>query len=97
MRRFILAIGAGLALAPASAFATRCDGDFELVHGSWISTPYCRAVTIAEAARERGERVSPETLLRHPARAEEVCRFVKSDPYVHPACETLHPLLDLSF
>ncbi len=97
MKRFILVVGIGFAFAPSSAFAARCDGDFELVRGSWVSTPYCRAVTIAEAARERGERVSPETLLRHPARAEEVCRFVKSDPAVHPACESLHPLLDFSF
>lgn len=104
MNHFIVAIGAGVligagvALAPFPAFAARCDGDFELVRGSWVSTPYCRAVQIAEVARESGmQDVSAAKLLRHRAFAEEVCRFLHSDIRVHPACEELHPLVEWSW
>jgi hypothetical protein len=94
MNRFIPVVFAGLALATPAAAAARCDGDFQLVRGSWVSTPYCRAVQIAIVARENGVHVSPETLLSHPARAEEVCRFVRSDYRVHPACEQLHAIFE---
>ena len=96
-RIIALIVGAALALAASEAWAGRCDGDFEWVRGAWVATPYCRAVTIAEAARDSGVHVSPETLLRHPGRADEVCRFLDSDIRVHPACENLRPLLEFSW
>ena len=97
MKRLIVCLCAGFLLVPTAAFAARCDGDFEHIRGSWVSTPYCRAVEIAEVARESGMHVSPETLLSHPLRAEEVCRFLNSDYRVHPACEQLHPILEFAW
>lgn len=97
MRRFAFAFAAGLALASPAAHAARCDGDFELVRGAWVSTRYCRAAQIAEVAREVGYRVSPEALLRNPSKVEEICRWIGSDIRVQPACEQAHGILELSF
>ena len=99
MYRLALAFVVALTFAvpSASARAPHCDGDFQLVRGSWVSTPYCRAAQIAEVARETGIHVSPEALLAHPSRAEELCRFLKADFRVHPACEELHSIFELAF
>lgn len=94
MNRLLLILIVGLALLPSAGHAARCDGDYQLVRGSWVSTRYCRAVEIAKVARESGMDVSPETLLRHPSRAEEVCRFIKSDIRAHPACEQIHAIFE---
>jgi hypothetical protein len=51
----------------------------------------------ADRARETGIHVSPGTLLAHPARAEEVCRFLKADIRVHPACDQLYSIFQLNF
>lgn len=73
----------------------RCDGNFQFVRGSWVSTPYCRADQIARVAREVGVHTSAEALLAHPADVEEVCRFVGSDFRVHPACEELYSIFQI--
>lgn len=98
MRWFALAAAAGLVMASTTAQAgRRCDGDFELVRGAWVSTRYCRAAQIAIVGREVGFRVSAEDILRSPSKAEEICRFVGSDIRVQPACEMASGLLQLSF
>jgi hypothetical protein len=98
MKRLALACLLALIAAAPSAEARRlprCDGNFQYVRGSWVSTPYCRADVIARVARERGMRTSAEALLAHPADAEEVCRFVGADYRVHPACEELYSILQI--
>jgi hypothetical protein len=98
MSRFVMAFAVGLACASTSSYAgARCDGDFELVRGSWVSTRYCRAAQIASVAREVGIRVSPETIMRSPAKADEVCRFIGSDIRVQPACDQVTSRFQLSF
>lgn len=98
MRRFALIVAAGLAItsSPASA-ARRCDGNFELVRGSWVSTRYCRAHEIASVARSLGFRVSTEAILTNPAKADEVCRWIGSDIRAQPACDQVHAIFQLSF
>ena len=96
MNRYILVFVAGLALPSTSVYAAHCDGDFQLVRGSWVATPYCRAAQIASVAREFGIHVSAETILRHPGRQEELCRFLDSDFRVHPACDEVHPIWEWS-
>lgn len=98
MRLFALAAVAGLVVASTTAQAGhRCDGDFELVRGAWVSTRYCRAAQIAIVGREVGFRVSPEEILRSPSKAEEICRFVGNDIRAQPACDMAGGLLQLSF
>jgi hypothetical protein len=98
MSRFVLAFAVSLACASSASYAgARCDGDFELVRGSWVSTRYCRAAQIASVAREVGIRVSPETIMRSPAKADEICRFIGSDIRVQPACDQVTSRFQLSF
>jgi len=94
----ILAAGLGFAGHPVDAASRpRCDGDFQLVRGSWVSTRYCRAAQIAAVARESGMMVSTEEILRSRSRAEEACRFVGADIRVQPACDQTHAIIDLAF
>jgi hypothetical protein len=98
MKRLASAFVVALTLATQSAEARpRCDGDFQFVRGSWVSSPYCRAEQIASVAREMGIRASAETLLEHPARAEELCRILTADIRVHPACEEIYSIFQLNF
>jgi hypothetical protein len=98
MIRFVLAGLLALAVAVPSADAARaprCDGDFQFVRGSWVSTPYCRADQIARVARETGKYTTASALLAHPADAEELCRFLDADYRVHPACEELYSMFQI--
>jgi hypothetical protein len=98
MSRLVLAFAVALSCASTSSYAgQRCDGDFELVRGSWVSTRYCRAVQISSVAREMGMRVSPETIMKNPSKADEVCRFIGSDIRVQPACDQVTSRFQLSF
>ena len=99
MNRLALALVVALTFAApsASARAPRCDGDFQLVRGSWISTPHCSASQIAIAARDAGIHVSPEAILAHPSRGDELCRFLDADYRMHPACEELHSIFQFAF
>jgi hypothetical protein len=98
MNRLALAFVVALTLATQSAQARpHCDGDFQFVRGSWVSSPYCRAEQIASVAREMGIRASAETLLEHPARAEELCRILRADIRVQPACEQIYSIFQLNF
>ncbi|WP_414463243.1 hypothetical protein RLW55_11640 [Hyphomicrobium sp. B1] len=98
MKRLALAGLLALTVAVPAAEARRaprCDGNFQYVRGGWVSTPYCRADQIARVARERGIRTTAEALLAHPADAEEICRFVKADYRVHPACEEIYSIFQI--
>lgn len=98
MKRLALACLLVFTVAAPSAEARRtprCDGNFQFVRGGWVSTRYCRADQIARVARESGLHTTAEALLAHPARAEEVCRFVDSDYRVHPACDEIYSLFQV--
>lgn len=98
MRRFAIAFSASIVVMTQFAQAApRCDGDFQFVRGAWVSTPYCRAVEIASVAREAGVHVSAEAILRNPAKADEVCRFIGSNIRAQPACEMVHRGPELAF
>jgi hypothetical protein len=73
------------------ACAITCHGDFQVVNGEEISTPYCRDNAVAAVAREYGYHVSDKTVRNEPARKEERCRYLRSDIRVHPACNEVLP------
>lgn len=78
MRSLFVAVSAallatGISVSSASAHA-RCDGDFELVHGSWVATRACQ-----EHEAERVSRQMHMHISEHPSggsewSAEEFCR-----------------------
>jgi hypothetical protein len=72
---------AGLVLlALSSTFATPaaarivCHGDFQIVEGNEISTPYCSDRHIARAAERRGSKISANQVRNSPEIKSELCR-----------------------
>jgi hypothetical protein len=92
----IIATSVGFCLSADARPLPRCDGNFQWVRGSWVSTPYCRADQIARVARDRGVHATAVGLLAHPAEAEELCRFLDADIRVHPACEEIYSILQIN-
>lgn len=83
-----LALALGLLAATALPAAARihCDGDFQIVEGREIATPYCSDQSLARVAREHGDDVSGRDVRANPALKAGVCRFVGSSPGVGSDC-----------
>lgn len=75
-----------LALALPAEARIVCRGEFQVVQGNEISTPYCADNYLASVARQYGVRVSDATIRNNPNRKREVCRFIGHDPRVSLNC-----------
>ena len=64
---------------------------FQIVNGEEISTPFCRNNALAAVARESGYRITDAEMRNNPSRKEEICRYLRSDIRVHPACDDVLP------
>jgi hypothetical protein len=62
--------------------ATVCDGNFQIVDGMSVSTPYCQDENLAAQQRKRGPEVSGLEIRRHPELKREACTLAS------PANET---------
>lgn len=76
-----LALGALLYFVSGAAFAVECRGNFQVVNGQEISTPYCRDAHLAKVAG-----VSAHKVRNNPNFKEEVCRHYGHDNRVREAC-----------
>lgn len=88
MHRLFFAVALAIA-SPASAIT--CHGDYQVVNGQEISTPFCRDNALADVARQTGFRVSDLEIRNNPAKKQEVCRFLRGDIRVHVAGEEILP------
>ena len=79
------------ALAPSPVAAIQCDGDFQIVNGYQVSTPYCRDQHLAAVARKYGIKTSDDAIRNNPKHKEEVCRIVGRDIRVDQACIDVLP------
>lgn len=87
-----LAVLAAVSVPAASpALAITCHGDFQVVSGQEISTPFCRDNELARVARGYGFHVSDAEMRNNPAEKEEACRFLRNDIRVHTACQEVLP------
>ncbi len=75
----------------APAMAITCHGNYQVVGGQEISTPYCRDNALAGVARQYGYRDSDATVRNNPSRKEELCRNLNSDIRVQTACADVFP------
>jgi len=76
-----------LSMTPASAASgIVCNGNYQVVGGSEISTPYCRDTHLAKIARRSGFRVSDAAVLYNPNVKSEVCRFISNNIEVRDTC-----------
>ncbi len=65
MRKMMLIAGliAGVAAAPTRASAgIVCDGDYQVVNGMSVATPYCESENLANNARRHGVNVSGKSV-----------------------------------
>lgn len=63
-----------------------CDGDYQVVEGHEIYTPYCGDRTIAATARADGFSVSNREVRNNPAAKDGVCRWLRGDGSLRPDC-----------
>ncbi len=85
--------GIGAGAAPAAA-AIQCDGNYQIVQGRPISTPYCRDTHLAQVANEYGIRVTANQMRWNPSEKARVCRMIGHDNRVFEACTGYRPDTD---
>ena len=90
MRQLILP-GVFLLVSAVPPLAITCHGNYQVVAGQEISTPYCRDNALAAVARTYGYRDSDSTVRNNPSRKEELCRKLNSDIRVQTAFADVFP------
>lgn len=91
MARLALFATCATVLLASPALAIKCNGNFQIVNGEEISTPFCRDNALAAVARESGYRITDAEMRNNPSRKEEICLHLRSDIRVHPACDEVLP------
>jgi hypothetical protein len=74
-----------LTFSAAQAHIT-CDGEYQVVEGHEIFTPYCGDNKVAAVARKDGMAVSDAAVRNNPATKDDVCRWLRSDKSLRPEC-----------
>lgn len=59
--------------------AIKCDGDYQVVSGNEIATPYCSDNYTATVAQQYGLHVTKQEMRDNPARRGEVRRMIGYD------------------
>lgn len=82
------ALAAGLvAIFASPASAIECRGEYQIVQGQQLATPYCQDNYLSAIARKYGSRVSAREIRNNPHRKAEVCRFMGHDTRVSHICD----------
>ena len=63
-----------------------CDGNYQIVNGLPVGTPYCREQNLARVARSYGMRVSVEAVRFSESARSQVCRAIGNDNRVQEIC-----------
>lgn len=90
MSRFAFFAVASL-LAASPAFAITCHGEYQVVAGQEISTPFCRDNALGALARSRGFDISDASIRNSPSRKSELCRSLRYDINAQTACAEVDP------
>jgi hypothetical protein len=83
-----VALASGLLVAAQTGAEARirCDGNFQIVSGYPVSTPYCRDWHLVQVARSYGIHVSFEAIRHSDSAKGQVCRAVGTDIRVQEVC-----------
>lgn len=79
------ALGVVLAAFPADA-KIRCKGQFQVVQGNLIATPYCGDNYLAQVARGYGSSVTARAIRQNPSKKQEICQWIGHDTRVQEIC-----------
>ena len=64
-----------------------CDGNYQIVNGSPISTPYCQEQNVVQVARGYGIRVSLQEIRNSESTRASVCQTIGYDNRVRDFCQ----------
>jgi hypothetical protein len=83
-----LALASGLIVLaqPGAQARIVCEGNYQIVNGLPVSTPYCREMTLAAVARSYGWRVSDQAIRYSESTKAQVCRAIGYDNRVQEIC-----------
>ena len=82
------AFAVSVLVVPLGAAQARieCDGNFQIVQGQPISTPYCRDQNLARVAQSYGMRTSFQEIRRSDSVKGQICRAIGHDNRVSEVC-----------
>jgi hypothetical protein len=63
-----------------------CDGNFQIVNGLPVGTPYCREMNLARVARSFGWHVTDQAVRYSESTKAQVCRAIGFDNRIQEAC-----------
>jgi hypothetical protein len=88
LRCHMIAYSVAVLLLTYSAAEARivCDGDFQVVNGREIYTPYCGDNKVAATARKDGMKVTNGEVRGDPATKSDICQWLRSDKSLNPEC-----------
>ncbi len=87
-----VAMLAGMIVGPSVASAAIvCRDGAQLVSGSYLITPYCQDMLLAQVAREHGFKVSFADIRDNPNTKRNICVYVGRDIRVQENCLTANP------
>jgi hypothetical protein len=86
-------LGAGLLMLAHGGAQARilCDGNFQIVNGNPVSTPYCREANLAQVARTYGWRISLQDIRESESKKAQLCRAIGYDNRVQEVCSPYQP------
>ncbi len=93
--RLMIAAGTGgaaiLGFAGGTQAEIACNKGFQLVAGSWLSTPYCQDAYVADVARQYGFSASASQVRNNPLFKQRLCRFIGADIRIKESCDEVNP------
>jgi hypothetical protein len=87
MKHAFLTSVAVLSFSGLAEARIQCDGQYQIVQGNRIYTPYCGDNYLAAVARSYGVRVSAATIRNSPGEKQRVCQFIGADNRVRDICQ----------
>ena len=86
-----LALGLVVLAQPGAQARIVCEGNYQNVSGTPVSTPYCREMNLARVARTYGWKVSDDAIRYSESTKAQVCRAIGFDNRVQEICAPYNP------
>src|SRR5262245_58132676 len=83
----LVPVAVPLALVQPAQSRIVCDGDYQIVQGRPLATPYCQEQNLAQVARSYGFRVSADSIRRSESVKGDICRTIGYDNRVREVCQ----------
>lgn len=81
----VLVMAHAVSVMPAEAGIV-CDGEFQIVDGQAVATPYCEDEQLARSLRARGVKTSGAAVRANPELKREICLMASGEPSLDAAC-----------